>query len=124
MARASWQAVRAKAQAASFDYYKEPLRVRSGQADVSLSGVLDTNLDDLAEGRVQGPEGTFPVMAKLSLYASELGWIPVTGEELRVSRDAAPEYERLYLVVTVDDTTDLIDIELQAQAYHGRPYNH
>lgn len=122
MARRSWEAARLASQAASFGYFQELLRVRSGAANVELYGVLDTGLDAIEESG-QSPDGTFPIMARLSVWRQELGFVPTTNEEIRVKRMAYPEEERLYLVIAVDDTTDLIDIQLQAHAYNGRQFS-
>lgn len=123
MARQSWEAARLRAQTASFDYFKELLQIRSGSAFIEeIYGVLDTGIDELEAGKAMNAEGTFPVFAKLSVWRADLGWLPVKNEEFRIRRTAYPNDERLYLVETVDDSSDLLTIELQAQAYNGRPF--
>lgn len=122
MARQSWEAARLRAQTASFDYFKELLQIRSGSAQVEIYGVLDTGIDELEAGKAMNAEGTFPVFAKLSVWRNDLGWMPVKNEEFRIKRIAYPNDERLYLVETVDDSSDLLNIELQAQGYNGRPF--
>lgn len=122
MARQSWEAARLRAQTASFDYFKELLQIRSGSAQVEIYGVLDTGIDELEAGKAMNAEGTFPVFAKLSVWRNDLGWMPVKNEEFRIKHIAYPNDERLYLVETVDDSSDLLNIELQAQGYNGRPF--
>ena len=120
MARAGWNTVRLKSQRAVFDYYKESLEIRSGAQSVSLFGILDTSQD--LEVRAKSPDGTFPVLARLSCWRNELGFLPVANEALRIARTAKPEEEQLYLVVSVDSTSDLFVIELQANSSNANPF--
>lgn len=122
MARQSWESARLSAQTAGFDYFKELLTIRSGQSEVEIYGVFDTGIDELEAGKSMNVDGTFPFFAKLSVWRADLGWLPIKGEEFRIKRSAYLYDERLYLVETVDDSSDLLNIELQAQAYNGRPF--
>jgi hypothetical protein len=122
MARKSWADARLAAQTSSFDYFKSLLTIRSGQSSVEIYGVLDTGIDELDAGKAMNSDGTFPFFAKLSVWRDDLGWLPVKNEEMRIKRMDYPDDERLYLVETVDDSSDLLHIELQAQAYNGRPF--
>ena len=124
MTRRSWEAARLRAQTASFDYYKERLTIRCGQTTITdVYGVLDTGIDELDSTLgAMTADGTFPVFAKLSVWRSDLGFVPNKDEQIYIKRSAYPEQERLYLVHTVDDQNDLLNIELQAQQYNGRPY--
>lgn len=120
MARRTWEEARDDAQSRSFNYYKEGLRVRSGASDVSLMGILDTSMSNEGSQRSVAPDGTFPVIAHMSVMRDDLGYLPRVNEEFYVARTKYPEDERLYLVISVDDTTDLLDIELQAYSHDGR----
>lgn len=120
MARRSWEEARDDAQSRSFDYFKTELRIRSGAFEATLMGVISTSMDSETGQRAVAPDGTFPVLAHISVMRADLGYLPKVNEELYVARTKYPDNERLYLVVGVDDTTDLIDIEMQAYTNDGR----
>jgi hypothetical protein len=121
MARISWNAARAKGGRAAFDYFKEPLSIRSGAMVVELSGVLDTTQE--RNDRTRSPDGTFPVLATLSCWRSELGFVPTVNEAIRVAQTANPGDEQVYLVVSVDSSSgELLTIELQASTGNGNPF--
>jgi hypothetical protein len=120
MARSSWNEACTKGERASFDYFKEPLVVRSGAVMVELMGVLDTSQE--RNDRVKSPDGTFPVLATLSCWRGELGFVPTVSEAIRVAQSANPDEEQVYLVVSVDSNGDLLTIELQANTNNGNPF--
>lgn len=120
MSRDPWNTARTKGERAGFDYYKESLTIRSGEITVSLSGVLDTSQD--RQDKMKSPDGTFPVLASLSCWRDELGFVPSVNEAIRISRDAHPTEEQVYLVLTVDSTSEMLVIELQANTSNGNPF--
>jgi hypothetical protein len=120
MAPLSWEAARSKAERASFDYFKEELTITSGAMSARLMGVLDTLQDQ--EQRARSPDGTFPVIAHLSCQRADLGFLPTVQEAIRIAKTAKPEEEQLYLVMSVDSTSDLLLIELQANTSNGSPF--
>lgn len=122
MARATWNEVRTLGERTSFDFYKETLLVRSGARAISLQGVLDASQD--RGERAKSPDGTFPVLATLACWREEIGFVPSVNEALRIARAAHPTEEQVYLVVSVDMTSELLIIELQANTSDGNPFFH
>jgi hypothetical protein len=120
MARSTWNAACTKGEQAAFDYFKQPLTVKSGAMTVQLDGVLDTSQE--RNDRVKSPDGTFPVLATLSCWRSELGFLPVINEAIRVAETANTADEQVYLVVSVSTEGDLLTIELQASTNSGNPF--
>ena len=120
MARSTWNEACTKGERASFDYFKVPLTIKSGEMAVTLSGVLDTSQE--RNDRVRQPDGTFPVLATLSCWRAELGFVPTINEAIRVRETANADGEQAYLVVSVDSSSDLLTIELQASTNHGNPF--
>jgi hypothetical protein len=120
MARSSWNEACSKSERASFDYFKEALTVRSGAKVVELMGVLETSQE--RNDRVKAPDGTFPVLANLSCWQSELGFLPTVNEAIRISQSATPTEEQVYLVVSVASLGDLLTIELQANTSNAHPF--
>lgn len=120
MARSTWTAARTLGESAAVDYYKEALTIKSGAKTVSLSGVLDSSQD--RTNRTASPDGTFPVLALLSCWRSELGFLPTVNEAIRIARTAKPTEEQVYLVLSVDQTSDLLTIELQAHSNNATPF--
>jgi len=120
MARSLWNDARTKGERASFDYFKEALTIRSGAVVVELMGVLDASQE--RNDRVKSPDGTFPVLATLSCWRSDLGFVPTVNEAIRIARAAYPTEEQVYLVISVDQTSDLLVIELQANTSNGNPF--
>jgi hypothetical protein len=120
MARSLWNEARTKGERASFDYFKEALTIRSGVIVVELMGVLDASQE--RNDRVKSPDGTFPVMATLSCWRSELGFVPTINEAIRIAQTEHPEEEQVYLVVSSDAQGDLLTIELQANTNNGNPF--
>ena len=120
MARSTWNEACTKGEQASFDYFKTPLTIKSGAMTVTLSGVLDTSQE--RNDRVKSPDGTFPVLATLSCWRAELGFVPTVNEAMRVHETANADGEQVYLVVSVDSNGDLLTIELQASTNHGNPF--
>jgi len=122
MARATWSAARTKAERAAFDYCKESLTIKSGSLSVTILGVLGASQDRSVRG--QSPDGTFPVLASLSCWREELGFVPAVNEAIRVARAVHPTEEQVYLVVSVDTTSEMLVIELQASTSNGNPFIH
>jgi hypothetical protein len=120
MARSPWNAARTKGERAAFDYFKEPLAIKSGAIVVELSGVLDASQE--RNDRAKSPDGTFPVLATLSCWRSELGFLPTVNEAIRVAQTANPDDEQVYLVVSVSSDGDLLTVELQANTSNGNPF--
>jgi|WetSurMetagenome_2_1015567.scaffolds.fasta_scaffold01576_8 hypothetical protein len=120
MARSSWNDARTKGERASFDYFREALTIKSGAMVVALMGVLDASQE--RNDRVKSPDGTFPVLATLSCWRAELGFVPTVSEAIRISRTEHPEEEQVYLVVSSDSNGDLLTIELQASTNSGNPF--
>ena len=121
MARSGWSVVRTKAETAAFDFYKEQLTIRTGSLTVQLQGVLDTSQDRM-DRSVRSPDGTHPVLASLSCWRADLGFIPSVNEAIRISRNARPTEEQMYVVVSVNTTSDLLVIELQAHTNRTNPF--
>jgi hypothetical protein len=120
MARSTWNAACTKGERAAFDYFKTPLTIKSGAMTVALSGVLDTSQE--RNDRVRSPDGTFPVLATLSCWREELGFVPTINEAIRVRETANSDEEQVYLVVSVDSNEDMLTIELQASTNNGNPF--
>lgn len=120
MARATWNETRSKSERASFDFYKIPLIIRAGKREIPLDGVLDTIQDQ--NQRTRSPEGTFPIYARFSCRRDDLGFLPTVQESLRIARADRPDEEQMYLVTSVDSTSDLFDIELQASTSNASPF--
>jgi len=118
--RNSWNETRTKGERASFDFFRESLTIKSGEVTVSLEGVLDASQD--REDRQKSPDGTFPVLATLACWRAELGFVPSVNEAIRIAREAHPTEEQVYLVIFVDQTSDLLVIELQANTSNGNPF--
>lgn len=122
MARAEWSAARTRAEGAALDYFRESLTIKSGARTVTLSGVLDSSQE--RQLKTVSPDGTFPVVAALSCRRSELGFLPVVSEALRISRASHPTEEQLYLVTSVDSTSEMLVIELHASTSDAHPFFH
>jgi hypothetical protein len=120
MARSPWKDACTRGEQASFDYFKEALTIRSGAVVVELMGVFDASQE--RNDRVKSPDGTFPVLATLSCWRSELGFVPTINETVRVAQSANPDEEQVYLVVSVASDGDLLTIELQANTSNGNPF--
>lgn len=120
MARSTWSAARTKGELAAFDYFKVPLTITSGELVVPLNGVLDASQE--RNDRVKSPDGTFPVLATLSCWRADLGFVPTVNEAIRIRETANPDEEQVYLVVSVSSDGDLLTIELQANTNNGNPF--
>jgi hypothetical protein len=121
MARAGWAETRDKAQRVGVDYFRDDLIIKSGARTVSLKGILDTGQD--ADAGAKSPPGTFPVIARLSCWKSELGWKPAVDEAIRITETANPTEEQFYLVASVASSGELLTIELRAHSNHGSPFH-
>lgn len=120
VARDTWTAARTAGEAAAVDYYREALTIKSGAKTVVVTGVLDASQN--RDQRAKSPDGTFPVLATLAVWRAELGFVPSVNEAIRISRASHPTEEQCYLVVSVDTTSELLTIELEAATSNGNPF--
>lgn len=120
MSRRSWNEARTAGERASFEFYKRELSVKCGQFSAVLFGVLDTSQDQTQ--RAKSPDGTYPIFATLSCWRADLGFLPTVREQMRIVKTERPEEEQAYLVVSVDSTSDLLLIELEAHTSDASPF--
>lgn len=120
MARSNWNDARTRGERASFDYFKESLTVLSGELVVTLDAVLDASQE--RDIKMRSPDGTFPVLARLLCWRDDLGFLPSVNEAIRVLRADMTTEEQVYLVTSVDQTSPLLVIELQANTNNANPF--
>lgn len=104
----SWQEIRDRAQNTAFNFYKEPHRIVVGSDTLDpIDAVLDTTQSKI---RIPNTDGSYTITALLFVWGRDFGESPRIDEVIEVNGQK-------YLAKFCDNTTDLLEIHLEAAGF-------